>query len=212
MKASTYFHLKKLHSLTGLVPIGAFLLEHTFTNAFAVRGAATYNEKVAFLQSLPMVVALEIGFIALPILFHAILGVVIVRHARFNTQAYGWGRNWMFLLQRATGIYLIPYIALHVYWTRFSGSEDFFALMANHLANPALFVFYVLGVLAAAFHLGNGLWGFLVAWGVTTGARAMRVAGWACTAVAVLLGYVGVNSLLGFLGTPIPLFWHGLGG
>jgi len=33
------FLLRRLHSLSGIFPIGAFLVEHFFSNAFAVNGA-----------------------------------------------------------------------------------------------------------------------------------------------------------------------------
>ena len=34
----TYFTLKRLHSLTGVVPVGLFLLEHLYTNARSLQG------------------------------------------------------------------------------------------------------------------------------------------------------------------------------
>ena len=40
---SQYFALKRLHSLTGVVPIGLFLLEHLYTNARALQGAAAFD-------------------------------------------------------------------------------------------------------------------------------------------------------------------------
>jgi succinate dehydrogenase / fumarate reductase, cytochrome b subunit len=32
------FLLRRLHSLSGIVPVGAFLTEHVISNAFATRG------------------------------------------------------------------------------------------------------------------------------------------------------------------------------
>ncbi|MBP1611412.1 MAG: succinate dehydrogenase subunit, partial [Acidobacteria bacterium] len=68
-----YFTLRRLQSLTGVVPVGVFLLEHWFTNAFALGGAAAYNEKVEFLRSLPYLFLLEVFGIFLPIAFHAVV-------------------------------------------------------------------------------------------------------------------------------------------
>lgn len=196
-----YFVLKKLHSLSGVIPVGVFLLEHFYTNAYATKGAAVYNEKVADLTGLPYLFAIELFGIFLPIAFHGILGAYIAVKAKHNVGTHPTGRNWMFVLQRVTGVFLLFYIGLHVYHTRFSSAnEDLFALMQQHLSNPFMFAFYVLGVTAASFHLGNGLWGFAVSWGITVTPHAQKQMHRFAMAVFVLLTLVGVNSLLAFQG------------
>lgn len=47
------FLLRRLHSLTGIVPIGAFLVEHFMSNAFATNGPIAYDDQVKFLTGLP---------------------------------------------------------------------------------------------------------------------------------------------------------------
>jgi len=71
------FLLRRLHSLTGIVPVGLFLIEHFISNAFAVNGPAAYTKQVEFLTSFPFVVALELFGIWLPILFHSLYGFYI---------------------------------------------------------------------------------------------------------------------------------------
>ena len=53
------FILRKLHSLLGIIPIGAFLLEHLLSNFEALKGPAAYGAQVKFLNGLPMVRVLE---------------------------------------------------------------------------------------------------------------------------------------------------------
>jgi succinate dehydrogenase / fumarate reductase cytochrome b subunit len=185
--------------------VGAFLLEHFYTNSWAAKGPGLFNEKVAALNSLPYLYVLEIGFIGLPILFHAALGVVITFEGSVRLRSYPTLRNGFYLLQRATGLFLAVFIAVHVYLTRFSGTppERLFEHMASYLGHPLMFVFYVLGVLSASFHFGNGLWGFLVTWGVTTSPRSQRLMTWVSLGVVLALSFVGINSLLGFLGRSI---------
>ncbi len=60
------FLLRRLHSLTGIVPIGAFLLEHFISNYEAFKGPEAYGAQVKFLNSLPFVVGLELFFICAP--------------------------------------------------------------------------------------------------------------------------------------------------
>ena len=40
------FLLRRLHSLTGIVPIGAFLIEHLISNSESMNGVAAYNDQV----------------------------------------------------------------------------------------------------------------------------------------------------------------------
>src|SRR5262245_5412528 len=71
------FLLRRLHSLSGIVPIGAFLLEHFVSNAAATNGPHAFAEQVKFLTGLPFVLWLEIFGIYIPILFHALYGIYI---------------------------------------------------------------------------------------------------------------------------------------
>ena len=211
---SNYYTLRRLHSLTGVVPIGAFLLEHFYTNSQAVRGAAAFNHAAAEIAGIPYVQVLEVLGIGLPILFHMVLGVLIATTMQANLPHYRHGRNLSYWMQRVTGLFLVLYITFHVWSTRFSpevlrGDGDLFGLMQRHLQNPAILAFYILGVLAACYHFGNGLFGFAVHWGIATGRRAQRHAARLAMAVFVLLALVGINALLAFVGHDLKWFQRG---
>ena len=118
-RASRYF-AKKLFELTGFVPIGAFLIEHLYSNFQAVGpgGAQRFDNVVKDLQTNPIIIFLEIGAIGLPLLYHAAYGLFVASQARPNVGAYGYGRNWLYLFQRVTGVILLFYIGYHVWNTR----------------------------------------------------------------------------------------------
>ena len=207
----TYYHLKRLHSLTGVVPIGLFLLEHFYTNSAVLHGPASFNRAAAFLADIPYVQLVELFGIGVPILFHMALGVVIATTGQANAGRHGYARNWMYLLQRASGLLLVAYITYHVWSTRLSpevlrGDTDLYALMHRHLQNPAILAFYAAGVVAAAFHFGNGLFGFAIHWGLVTGRAAQRNAARFGMAVFVVLALVGLNALAGFVWRPVRVF------
>src|SRR5919109_3691976 len=71
------FLWRRLHSLSGIIPVGAFLTEHFISNAFATNGPHAYADQVKFLTGLPFVLVIEIFFIYIPILYHAIYGFYI---------------------------------------------------------------------------------------------------------------------------------------
>ncbi len=213
MKVSdrTYFVLKRLHSLTGIFPIGVFLLEHFFTNSKALQGAAAFDQAAAELARIPYVGAVEALGIWLPILFHMVLGIFIATTSQANTGRHGYAANWQYLLQRVSGVILIFYIVFHTWQTRFDpnylNSPSAYLYMRDQLASPGMFWFMVVGILSACWHLGNGLFGFSIHWGLATGRAAQRNVARLGFAVFVLLAIVGLNSLLAFTGHGIYPDW-----
>ena len=64
------------------------------------------------------------------------------------------------------------------------------------LQNPLIFAFYTAGILSAGFHLGNGLWTFLITWGITVGKRAQRISQWVTTAISVAMSVLGMAIII----------------
>ena len=136
MSRESDFYLRRLHSLLGIIPVGLFLTQHLVINHFATRGEEAFNNASNFMGSLPFVLFLEWFIIYIPLMFHAFYGVYIAFTAKNNVQRYGTFRNWMFLLQRVTGVFLVVFIAWHIYETRIQkalGAEVDFNMMANIL-------------------------------------------------------------------------------
>jgi succinate dehydrogenase / fumarate reductase cytochrome b subunit len=76
--------------------------------------------------------------------------------------------------------------------------EQLAGLMSSILQNPVYLTLYLIGLVSAVFHFSNGMWSFLVSWGITVGPRAQRVSTWVWSVVFVLVSYMGVSSLLAF--------------
>ena len=97
------FVLRRLHSLTGIIPIGAFLIEHFISNSESMNGVQAYNEQVKFLTSLPFVHVLEWVFIFIPLMYHGLYGLWIWYRGDSNVGDYPWTGNWLYTSQRWTG-------------------------------------------------------------------------------------------------------------
>ena len=203
VKDNSFFN-RRVHSLLGVFPVGLFLLEHFFTNSFALKGAQSYNDKIAFFESLPYLLAIEMVFIFIPILFHGIYGLYIVYTGQANQLKYGYFRNWMYMIQRVTGVILIFYIGWHVWTTRLShllfGTEVSYQLIQNMIASPVILGWMGVGIVAASFHFANGLWSFCIVWGITIGPKAQKRMGWLTIGLWVVLSVVGLNALRAFMG------------
>jgi len=52
------FLIRRLHSLTGLAPVGAFMIVHILTNASVLDTAATYQRNVYIIHALGRLVPL----------------------------------------------------------------------------------------------------------------------------------------------------------
>ena len=119
IKFSNTFLLRKLHQLTGIVPLGAFFFVHMWTNSSALQGAESFNKHVQDIHDLPYLLFLEIFGIFLPLLFHSVYGILISAEAKPNVLNYGYGRNWFYIFQRATGIFLFFFLLFHILNFRF---------------------------------------------------------------------------------------------
>jgi succinate dehydrogenase / fumarate reductase cytochrome b subunit len=203
LTAERHFWLRRLHSLSGIVPIGGFLAFHLYENYTATRGADAYNKMTRTLQDLPFAVAMEIAIIIVPLLFHGIYGLFVTSTARPNVISNLYVRNWMYFIQRATGVIVFAFILFHLWTTRLvqlqdHESLDLFRQVQAAIENPWIYAFYVAGILSATFHLANGVWSFSIVWGLTIGPKAQRRMLYVSAAVFLVLSYIGVRGIQAF--------------
>ena len=211
VRLSRTFLLRKLHQLTGIIPLGVFLLEHFYTNSKALTGAADFNNAVKELQSIPYIIFVEIIGIFIPLIYHAVYGIFITWEARPNNLHYPYPRNWFYTIQRLTGIILFFFITFHVLNFRFGlipGLNEIsvadnpfraYDIVAGEFRNIAILIVYMIGIAATVWHFANGLWLFAVDWGIVIGERSQRMMGYACIAFGVFLLAVGINAELAFV-------------
>lgn len=193
------FFWRKLHSFTGVFPIGVYLAAHFWSNSYALVSIERYNEVARGLQQLPWRLAIEIAVIWLPILFHGLYGIYIWWKGKSNALEYPWMANWAWVLQRWSGLIAFLFIGWHVYQERFlTGGMSTYASTQESMREPYFFAFYLVGVTASSFHLGNGLWNFLCKWGIVSTRRSQRASIWLGAAVAVLFTAVGIAIASGF--------------
>ena len=213
IKFSNSFLLRKLHQLTGVVPLGAFFFVHMYTNSAAMNGAGSFNKHVTDIHDMPYLIFIEIFGIFIPLLFHSIYGVLISAEARANAVSYSYARNWFYIFQRATGIFLFVFLLFHILNLRFGlipGLASYgnpvagngaraFDIVSAEFQSTGILVFYIAGVVATAWHLAYGLWLFAVDWGVVIGEKAQRLTLYASIGLAAFLSAVGINAAVAFV-------------
>ena len=204
MSKNHEFYWRRLHSLLGIIPVGLFLLVHFSINFTATQGVEAYNNAAGMMELIPhwLLLIVEWVVIYIPLLFHGLYGVYIAFTATNNIQRFGTFRNWMFVLQRFSGVFLVVFIAWHIFQTRIQkalGDEVNFDMMAEIVANPLMLAFYIVGILAATFHLSNGIWSFLVSWGITQSPKSQKVATYVTMAFFVVFSVAFVAAILAFV-------------
>ena len=113
--SKTSYILDKLQSLSGVIPIGAFLAEHFWSNSYALVSVQSYNKVSSDLQIIPWRIFVESLVLWLPILFHGLYGIYIWWRGKSNALGHPWMANWLCVLQRWTGIIAFIFIGWHVY-------------------------------------------------------------------------------------------------
>lgn len=218
-----HFLLRRLHSLSGIVPVGFFLCFHLFTNMQMVFG--TFQHEVDWIHAQPALLFMEIFILWIPIAFHAGLGVWYTFTGKSNVKHYGYWDNWRYTLQRITGMIALVFIFYHVATLRWRWTLGFdtpffsyavlpdadgslsiipFAHASTAMAMQAGFgiiaLFYLVGVFSAVYHFANGLWTAAITWGLTLTAKAQRRWGGVCLVVCLSLASFAAASFVGALG------------
>lgn len=219
------FLLRRLHSLAGLIPIGAFVVIHLTTNASIVwgemgkGGVKTFQHEVDFIHSTPFLLLIEIFGLWLPIAFHSVLGVYYATSSRPNVTHYPYQDNWRYTLQRVSGYVGVLFIFYHVatlhwgwtflvpggaQWTSQNAASTLAMALRGHesdltLAGLLVAAFYMVGVSLLVFHLANGLWTAAITWGLTISREAQRRWGQICFAIGAALMLAAWSAVIGFV-------------
>lgn len=192
---------------------------HLTTNSSIMNGAGTFQSAVHTIHGLGAILPLvEWGFIFLPLLFHAIVGLIIIRSGSINTANYGYAGNVRYTLQRATGMVAFLFIMWHVFHMHgWFHADAWLAAVAEPLsgakfrpynagstaaaamqASIVVPILYTIGVLSCIFHFANGLWTMGITWGLWTSPQAQARANWISVGVGGVLTVIGMSAIFGF--------------
>jgi succinate dehydrogenase / fumarate reductase, cytochrome b subunit len=183
--------LKKLHSLSGVVPLGAFVVLHLWITSSIAGSRDIYDRQISVVHGGPLQV-LEVVLVFVPLAYHAAYGLWLTLSRKGSSSAppdaddaddHGYATDLMRSLQRVSGIVVLLFIAFHVWDTRLQTFtkgipvDAYSTRLVERLSStqggiPWFAIAYVIGVAATAFHLGNGLTSFVKTWGYVRTALA----------------------------------------
>ena len=170
----SHFLLRRIHSLTGVVPVGLFLVYHLYLQLYLHYGADIYNNEVNSFYDSPLATWALVIVVYIPLLFHSLLGILLVFENKIQP-SYTYFSHLLYWLQRISGIGVLLFIIAHV-WNaklgpRIAGTwGTHFEHLSSGFADPETGMLtktvYLLGVLGAVFHFANGLNTFCMTWGI----------------------------------------------
>ena len=170
----SHFLTRRIHSLTGVVPVGLFLVYHLYLQLYLHSGAETYNNSVNSFYDSPLAIWALVIVVYIPLFFHAFLGI----HLIFETTvqpSYTYFSHLLYWLQRISGIGVFLFIIVHVWNAQLGPWMDgtwgtHFEHLSSGFSNPESGMItktvYLFGVLDAVFHFANGLNTFCMTWGI----------------------------------------------
>jgi succinate dehydrogenase/fumarate reductase cytochrome b subunit (b558 family) len=203
------YTVRKLFSLTGVIPTGAFIVVYLWISASAMRGRDAFEAAAEAWQRTPYAPLLEVLLLWAPLALHAGYGLKIMAEARPSLRRAPYTGHFMYILQRATAPVALALLCYHGYrfrwpsWFGRSSGDDSFTQMCAELSRtsggvPWLAIFYLIGLAAIVFHLSHGLQGFCFSWGITTSRDAARRAAGLFGVFGVLLYVVGASTVIYF--------------
>ena len=196
---------QKLFSLSGVIPLGAFLLLHLWTGAALLSSHAVYDRQVSFLHGGPILGFLEIVLVLVPLVFHA--GYGLWRSVQPKRPGHGYDSDLMLVLERISGVVVLVFVVAHLWETRmqtWTGGllvGSYSTKLVEHLSStsagiPWIALGYLAGIAATVFHLVNGLTSFATTWGFAEAPASHRRARLLFRGAGILVFGIGAATVV----------------
>ena len=190
--------LRKLHSFTGLFPLGAYLLFHAYEGIAARAGRTQAVLRLERTTHAP----LEVVCLFLPLLVHAALGVRLARARQTSEESAPYASPNFRSLQLWTGVVSACFLLWHVagvWLPRVVAGRPAagYGAMVDHAGTLPRAVLYVIGTTAVCAHFAQGLSAVSLRYGILPFApRWVRLS---CAALAFLLWATLIDALSAYV-------------
>jgi succinate dehydrogenase/fumarate reductase cytochrome b subunit (b558 family) len=216
-RISADFAVRRLFSLSGVIPLGAFVVFHVVDLCRSWGGPSDFVATPGYYSHTRL--AAEALLLGVPLGFHALYGLRLSLTSRVNAGSYPYAFTWAHALQRVSGVVAIFFVLWHTWQTRVRvllgqrAPQDFYTDLAGTLSSTGIFgipfaaLGYLLGVAAVTYHLANGVAGFAASFGLVRSAKSHRKLSLYCLGCGLLLFCLGTISVIHFA-TGWPAFLH----
>ena len=95
------------------------------------------------------------------------------------------------------------FVAWHIYGTKLqvelTGVDPSFAMVAGIVGNPLGLTLFALDLLCCVYHFVNGLWTFLITWGITLTPRSQKISEYILIVVFFVFAAFSMKALFAFV-------------
>lgn len=199
--------LRGAFSLSGVLPLGAFLVLHLWVNARALRADAAFASAVDAIQRTRGLALLEAAFVFAPLVVHGALGLRLAATRRSLADPSPYPPA-ILATMRATGTVVAAFLVMHLLELRFRtpgirldgpelGSVLAADLSSTRFGVPWRAVAYLVSTGCVAFHFAAGSWGIYARTRrAAASARARTWAAWVAGAIGLSLGLVAADVVV----------------
>jgi succinate dehydrogenase / fumarate reductase cytochrome b subunit len=150
-----------------------------------------------------LAIVLETVLVLLPLGFHAVVGLLIAAREGRDPAPRAYGTVGLAITQRLTGVIILCFLVFHLAHTWFdklSGAHagSLYDTLWAEAGTPLYLFVYVVGLTALSVHLAQGLFSFVVTWGVATTAKGQRTARVVTAVFGLLVWIVALNTVSHF--------------
>jgi succinate dehydrogenase / fumarate reductase cytochrome b subunit len=197
------FISQRLGSALAILPLGVWTVIHLWNNLAAFDSPDAWQHAVTEYPH-PLAMGVTLAVVLIPLIWHTAWGLMRIGQSRPNYPRYRYFANLKYVLQRLSALGLLAFLGAHL-WLAFlkprfqEGRAEPFADIAHemHFHRPTLVV-YILGVLAIAYHLANGLHSAAMGWGLVvtrTALRRLELGAWIVLIAMLGLGWGAIYAL-----------------
>ncbi len=190
---SSSFLRGRVASLLAIAPLGVWTVNHLWNNLSAFQSADAWENAVTTYPH-PFAQMCTGILVLVPLVLHTVWGIGRLFTSRPNVRSYPLWENVKYLVQRLSAIGVLFFLGAHIFKAMIeprlkTGHGERFVDIAWHMRHHApTLVVYILGTLAVAYHLANGIATFAMGWGLVSTKAALRKAEWLnWTVFAILL-------------------------
>ncbi|MCS7165570.1 MAG: hypothetical protein RMJ51_04795 [Candidatus Calescibacterium sp.] len=177
-----YAVYKRLHSITGILFVGGFVVVHFINNSIAYN-PKKLNELSKSIHKNPLFPLVEIVGIYTPLISHIVIGLILLRKGRIDLRIRS-ETNYRYILQRISAYVILKTLLFHLITIRFN---EYIPERIRRMLNipskrdlayqkvsiwfrsplwPIGYVAYTLFTVSIAYHLSNGIWTSAITWGL----------------------------------------------
>ncbi len=179
-----------------------FLFFHTLTQAKSLgfNGQALYNEAIK--SDVPFLPLIEVFCLFLPLGFLLFRFLRRLYVSRDNPTQYPYSANIRYTLMHLSGVCFFAFLIYHILTTRIlsyvTETPMEYLWMVRSIDSPLMVGVYFLGTISGSFYLTQGLWHFLIHWGLTSGQLAQKWSLKICHLLFVILTVINWLVILNF--------------